>query len=79
MKKQEGKEKENSKPHFAKIIDYSPEETWRTDILIGQKGFKPHGHLTLSGASIFYLRDETGNVLIDKGIIQENKEKPTKG
>ncbi len=70
--------KKDSDPHFVKIIDYAPEENWRTDVLIGQKGFEPHGHLSLSGASVFYLRDEAGNVIIKNGsIVNHDEEEKT--
>ena len=65
--------KKNSKPHFAKKIDYAParDETWRSDFLIGQSGsiYRRHGHLALSGAEVFYLRDEGGKVIIDNGVV----------
>ncbi|MBI3623453.1 hypothetical protein HY212_05245 [Candidatus Pacearchaeota archaeon] len=57
------------KPHFAKVIDYAPEEYWRTDILIGQKESESHGHLALSGAKAWYFRDEKGNEIIKDGKI----------
>jgi len=59
-------DKEDSRPHFAKIIDYN-EQPWLTDILIGQRGTKSHGHLTASGAIIWYLRDEQGKEIIKNG------------
>ena len=39
MEENKGESEENSKPHFTKVIDYAPKETWRTDVLIGQKRF----------------------------------------
>ena len=69
------KKKENSKPHFTKVIDYAPEETWRTDVLIGQKDSEPHGHLALSGSAVWYLRDEEGKeIVVDGNVIQSSKE-----
>ncbi len=63
------KKKEEDKPHFSKVYDYAPEEPWRTDIAIGQKGSKKHGHLSLSGATVWYLRDEQGKEIVVDGNI----------
>ena len=65
-KKEDEKKEENPRPHFAKVIEYN-KEPWLTDIIIGQKGSKPHAHMTLSGARILYLRDAE-----DKEIIKED-------
>ena len=66
-KKEDSKDsKENSRPHFAKVIEYN-KEPWLTDIIIGQKGSKSHTHMTLSGAKILFLRDAE-----DKEIIKED-------
>ena len=65
--KKEGKKKEeDSRPHFAKVIEYN-KQPWLTDIIVGQKGSKSHAHLTLSGAKILYLRDAE-----DKEVIKED-------
>ncbi len=71
MTKEVKKEENDSNPHFAKIVNYAPNEPWRTDILVGQKGSEPHGHLSLSGASILYLRDEQGKEIIVNGDVME--------
>lgn len=73
----EAQREEDSKPHFAKVVDYAPKETWRTDILIGQKDSDPHGHIALSGAAIWYLRDEKGKEIIKEGnlVKEENQKK----
>ena len=65
-KKEDKKKEENSRPHFAKVIEYN-KEPWLTDIIIGQKGSKSHTHMTLSGAKILFLRDAE-----DKEIIKED-------
>ena len=65
-KKDDKKKEENSRPHFAKVIEYN-KEPWLTDIIIGQRGSKSHAHMTLSGAQILYLRDAE-----DKEIIKED-------
>lgn len=57
------KKEEKSSPHFAQVINYN-KEPWLTDIIIGQKGSKRHGHMTLSGNVILYLRDEEGKEII---------------
>ncbi len=57
------------KNHFVKIVNYAPEETWRTDILFGQKGANSHGHLVASGAIVHYLRDEKGKEIIVNGKV----------
>jgi hypothetical protein len=54
------------KKHFVKPIDYSNEH-WLTDFIFGQKGSKFHGHLTASGAIIWYLRDEAGREIVKDG------------
>jgi len=46
--------KKESRPHFVKVIEYN-EQPWLTDVIIGQKGSKSHGHGTLSGANFWYL------------------------
>lgn len=66
------KKKEESKPHFAKVYDYAPEETWRTDVAIGQRGSEKHGHLALSGATVWYLRDEQGKDIVVNGSVVPN-------
>lgn len=70
--------KNSSKPHFAKEHNYAPQEIWRTDFTIGQKGSVEHGHLALSGSSIWYLRDELGKEIIVDGkvynVIKQNNE-----
>ncbi|MBR9704867.1 hypothetical protein GOV12_05625 [Candidatus Pacearchaeota archaeon] len=65
------KHKESSKPHFAKIIDYTG-EPWRTDIILGQKESNSHGHIALSGSAIWFLRDEEGKVIVEDGEIVMN-------
>ncbi|MDP1694577.1 MAG: hypothetical protein Q8L34_03480 [Candidatus Woesearchaeota archaeon] len=64
---------EKSKPHFAKKIDYakSRDESWRSDFLIGRGGslYRRHGHLALSGAGVWYLRNENGKVIINNGVV----------
>ncbi len=73
---------EESNPHFAKVVNYAPNEPWRTDVLVGQKGSEPHGHLSLRGSSVWYLRDEEGKVIIqNEKIVKDDeivKENPTK-
>lgn len=69
------KNKSNSDPHFMKQIDYSKNEPWRSDFILGQKGSKNHGHLALSGASIYHARDEEGNEIIKEGKIIDEKKK----
>ncbi|MFH0712034.1 MAG: hypothetical protein V1889_02900 [archaeon] len=54
--------------HFAKPIIYNNEE-WLSDFVIGLKGVEPHGHLTMSGSIVQYLRDGTGKEIIKDGII----------
>ena len=67
------KKEEDSKPHFAKVYDYAPEETWRTDMAIGQRGSERHGHLSLSGATVWYLRDEQGKeIVVNGGVVPNN-------
>lgn len=68
------KKKEESKPHFAKVYDYAPEETWRTDMAIGQKGSEKHGHLALSGATVWYLRDEQGKDVVPNNTFQSQSD-----
>lgn len=73
IENKEKKKEENSKPHFIKVVDYAPEETWRTDVLIGQKGSDPHGHLALSGAAVWYLRDEQGKeIIVNRSLVPKN-------
>ena len=60
---------ENKKPHFVKEIDYAKDQDWRTDFAFGQKGSNNHGHMTASGALIWYLRDEQGKEIIKNGSI----------
>ena len=62
-KKEDKKKKKKSNPHYAKVIDYN-EQPWLTDVVIGQKESKKHAHMTLSGATILYLRDEEGKEII---------------
>ena len=69
MEEPKEEKKEDSKLHFVKIVDYAPEETWRTDALIGQKGSDQHGHLTLSGAKLWYLRDGT-EIIVNGEVIK---------
>lgn len=73
--------KENSKPHFAKKIDYAParDEPWRSDFLIGQSGslYRQHGHLALSGTGVLYFRDESGKVIVEDGSILTNNLQPS--
>jgi hypothetical protein len=61
-----------SHPHFAKAIDCTKEEPWRTDFIFGQTGVNPHGHLAASGAIIWYLRDEQGKEIIKNGEVIKN-------
>ena len=68
----ESKKEKDSKPHFVEIIDYSPQETWRTDILIGQRNNPSHGHLALSGVTVWYLRDEQGMEIVVNGSVIPN-------
>jgi len=49
--------------HFVKEIDYN-NQPWLTDLIFGLKGSSQHGHLTLSGSSVVFLRDGQGNVII---------------
>lgn len=63
IKKEDKKKEENSRPHFAKVIEYN-EQPWLTDVIVGQKGSKSHAHMTLSGATILYLKDEEGKEII---------------
>jgi len=65
-KKEDKKKEENSRPHFVKVIEYN-EQPWLTDVIIGQRGSNSHGHITASGAMIWYLRDEQGNEIIKNG------------
>jgi len=68
------KKKIDSQPHFVKIIDYN-EEPWITDLVFGQKGSGSHGHLSASGAAIWYLRDEQGREIIKNGkVVKEGDE-----
>jgi hypothetical protein len=60
-------EEKKQKPHFVKEIEYSPNEPWRTDILMGQEKSESHGHMALSGAEVWYLRDEQGKEIIKDG------------
>lgn len=56
--------------HFAKAIPYN-NEPWLTDFTFGQRGAKLHGHMTISGAQIQYLRDEQGvDIIIDGNVIK---------
>ena len=64
--KKEDKKKENSRPHFTKVIEYN-QQPWLTDVIVGQKCSKSHAHMTLSGAKILYLRNAE-----DKEIIKED-------
>jgi len=64
--KENEKQEENLRPHFAKVIEYN-EQPWLTDVIIGQKGSQSHAHLTASGAMIWYLRDEQGKEIIKNG------------
>ena len=66
------KDKEGSHPHFIKAIKYN-RESWLTDFLFGQRGFESHGHATLSGASLWYLRDEQGKEIIRNGSVVSNQ------
>lgn len=66
--KKEDKKEEDSCPHFVKIIEYN-EQPWLTDVIIGQKGSQSHGHLTASGAIIWYLKDEQGKEIIKNGSV----------
>ena len=59
------KTEEDSRAHFAKVIEYN-KELWLTNVIIGQKGFKSHAHMTLRGASILYLRDEECKEIIKR-------------
>src|SRR3989344_3266184 len=70
-KKDEKKEKD-SKPHFMVQINYAPNQDWRTDFTLGQIGTVPHGHMALSGATVWYLRDEQGKEIIVDGQVVTN-------
>lgn len=65
---------ENSKPHFTKKIDYASarDEPWRTDFSVGQMGAHQHGHLALSGAGVWYFREESGKVIVENGVVVTN-------
>ena len=65
-------ENKEEKPHFVCEINYSPNQNWRTDFTLGQRGSNPHGHMALSGAAIWYLRDEQGNKIIVDGQVVTN-------
>lgn len=69
-------EDKKEKPHFICEINYARNQDWRTDFTLGQKGVQPHGHMALSGATIWYLRDEQGNEIIKDGkvVLSEDKE-----
>jgi hypothetical protein len=73
---EEKEEKKNEKLHFVCEINYAPNQDWRTDFTLGQKGVKPHGHMALSGATIWYLRDEQGNEIIKDDEIVLKKSIP---
>ena len=60
------KKKDKPSVHFAKEIEYN-DEPWLTDFIIGQRGSIAHGHLTLSGSAIWYVRDEQGKEIIKNG------------
>jgi len=64
-KKEKEQEKAETRQHFTKIIDYN-EQPWLTDVIIGQKGYPSHAHITLSGAKILYLRDAEGKEIINE-------------
>lgn len=72
MKENKDEKKEDTKPHFVCEIAYAPHQDWRTDFTLGQKGLTPHGHMALSGAAIWYLRDEQGNEIVKDGQIVTN-------
>lgn len=72
MKETKEEKKEDSHPHFVKVIDYAKKELWRTDVILGQKGSKYHGHLVLSGAALWYLDTEEGEVIIENGNVVKN-------
>jgi len=67
-KKEDKKKEENSRPHFAKIIEYN-EQPWLTDIIVGQKGSASHAHMTLSGTKILYLRDAEDKEIIKGDLL----------
>lgn len=76
MKRENKKKKGKSeKPHFVAEIAYAPDQDWRSDFALGIKGEKTHGHMTLSGASIYYLRDQEGNEIVVDGVIIKEDEK----
>jgi len=60
------KNKENLHPYFIKMIKYNI-EPWLTDFIFGQRWSDSHGHATLSGGGLWYLRDEEGKVIIKNG------------
>jgi len=61
-------DEQNSDPHFVRPIEYN-NESWLTDFIFGQRGSCSHGHATLSGAGLWYLRDEQGKEIIKNGSI----------
>lgn len=73
-KESTNKKKENAEQHFVCKINYSPDQDWRTDFTLGQKGSESHGHMALSGAQVWYLRDEQGNEIIVDGQSVKKKE-----
>jgi len=59
---------ESSRPHFTKVIEYN-QQPWLTDIIFGQRNSCSHAHATLSGANLWYLRDEEGKEIIKNGSV----------
>ena len=54
--------------HFVKSISYN-NQPWLTDFIFGQSGSESHGHGTLSGGTIWYLRTEEGKIIIQNGSL----------
>lgn len=70
MIKEQKEGADSVKPPFIKNIDYAKNEPWRTDAIFGSVGQNIHGHLAVSGAKIFYLRDGDGTELIVNGVVK---------
>ena len=73
-KKEKSEENKEELPrlHFAKVIDYN-DQPWLTDVIFGQRTTGSHAHATLSGAIIWYLRDEEGKEIIKNGSVVSDK------
>jgi hypothetical protein len=66
--------KQGKNIHFAKEIEYSS-EPWLSDFIYGPKGAQEHGHMTMSGAQVIFMRGPQGETIIKDGKVIRKKQK----